>query len=132
MTRVLTTALALVALTAAPVHAADIDPWAKAHHKPTRHTIKRGETLSTIADQHHTPGGAYRLAYVNRDRIDHPDLIEAGVTLRLPQRDGKRWVPPRPTPATVTRADCNFLAPHTAPTGATATQPTTAAKNRSP
>ena len=60
-----------------------------------RITVKAGDTLSSLfAD---TPGGPYRAAYVND--LDNPDLIEVGQILTIPVRDGKRYVPPRPTAA---------------------------------
>ena len=60
-------------------------------------TVQAGDSLSTISARYDTPGGPYRLAHVNRDVIDHPDLIEAGQQLVLPTVDGKRWRP-RPEP----------------------------------
>ena len=60
-------------------------------------TVAAGDSLATISARYDTPGGPYRLAHVNRDRIDHPDLIEAGQVLVLPTGDGKRWRP-RPEP----------------------------------
>ena len=64
---------------------------------PRTVTVQAGDTLHSIANRTDAVGGPYRIAQVNRDRIDHPDLIEAGQVLILPSVDGKRWRP-RPEP----------------------------------
>lgn len=88
----MTRALALLPIPFLLITAADTPP------PPEVHVVAAGETLSSISDQYDTPGGAYRLAYVNRHVIGHPDLITAGQRLTLTTVDGPRWHP-RPTAA---------------------------------
>ena len=83
-------------------------------------TVAAGDSLSTISARYDTPGGPYRLAHVNRDVIDHPDLIEAGQQLVLPTGDGKRWKP-RPTPGA---SRSNTSSPASSSSGSSAATPT--------
>jgi hypothetical protein len=97
--RIAATLAAAVALTAAPAHATPTTGRGAQNftQPPTIYTVKQGDTLSQIGAD--TPGGWTRLAWVNRHLFDHPDLIEVGVVLVIPERDGRRWeyVPTRPT-----------------------------------
>jgi nucleoid-associated protein YgaU len=72
------------------VHGSPAAPAAAAPQKPTTtgtYTVKPDETLSEIAQR--VLGSARRweeLFELNRDRIDDPDAVRAGVVLRLPAR----------------------------------------------
>lgn len=57
---------------------------AKPAARPSTHTVKRGESLSSIAARYDFPGGWQALYRLNRDRVgDDPDLIRPGMKLRL-------------------------------------------------
>lgn len=49
------------------------------------HTVVSGDTLWSIANDHHVPGGWQRIYEANRDVIADPDLILAGQSLRIPR-----------------------------------------------
>ncbi|MBI2177451.1 MAG: LysM peptidoglycan-binding domain-containing protein, partial [Candidatus Tectomicrobia bacterium] len=57
--------------------------------------VRAGDTLSTIAARHGTSTAV--LARLNRDRIEHPSMIEPGQEILVP-------VPQRPKPASARRA----------------------------
>ncbi len=47
--------------------------------------VQPGDTLGTIALRHYGQVGAWRKIYeANRDKLDNPDLVPAGIKLRLP------------------------------------------------
>lgn len=49
------------------------------------HVVKKGETLSTIAQQTYGKAGRWTDIYAaNRDILDDPDCIHAGQVLQLP------------------------------------------------
>ncbi len=48
------------------------------------HRVRRGETLKEIAKRYGT--SIKTLMRLNRDRIEHPLILEAGVRIRLPKR----------------------------------------------
>jgi hypothetical protein len=100
MTRALTVAALTVALLAptpvdARLHRDDGAPPERVPERPTVR-VSRGQSLSSIAADHDVPGGWRRLAYVNKRKVmPNPDLIEVGVQLTIPQRDGRKiqWSP---------------------------------------
>jgi resuscitation-promoting factor RpfB len=99
MTRLLAAAVTVALLTPTPAHARlhRDDPAPPPPAKPPTHvTVQPGDTLAELADD--WPGGWTRAAHINQ--LDNPDLITVGDRLRIPRRDGPRWTPPRPTPAT--------------------------------
>ncbi|MGH3971758.1 MAG: transglycosylase family protein [Pseudonocardiaceae bacterium] len=49
------------------------------------YTVVSGDTLWSIANSHHVPGGWQRIYEANRNVIADPDLILAGQLLRIPQ-----------------------------------------------
>jgi nucleoid-associated protein YgaU len=50
------------------------------------HTVESGDTLSAIADSFYGDPGKFRIIFAaNRDRLDDPDVIVPGQTLRIPQ-----------------------------------------------
>jgi len=52
---------------------------------PEKYTVKRGDTLSTIAKRLHLPGGWKALYQLNRGVIGaDPDVLAVGIVLRLP------------------------------------------------
>lgn len=53
----------------------------------TEYTVKRGDTLSAIAQDHYGRASAWRRIFdANRDQIDDPDLIRPGQVLVIPAR----------------------------------------------
>lgn len=54
------------------------------------YVVQPDDTLSSIDKAEDSPGPWTRLAYVNRDKFQHPDVIEAGTVLLIPGSDGKR------------------------------------------
>lgn len=59
--------------------------------EPTRsplgrtHTVRKGETLSHIAQQYYGNASAYHKIFdANRDQLNDPDRIREGMTLRIP------------------------------------------------
>lgn len=49
------------------------------------HTVKAGDTLSAIAQQHLGSAGAYmKIFELNKDQLTDPDKIKPGQVLRLP------------------------------------------------
>jgi resuscitation-promoting factor RpfB len=99
MTRALTVAALTVALLAPTVAEASVIERRAENvaQRASTVTVKAGDTLAGIAE-----GSGFvweRWAWVNRDEIPDPDLIVPGQRLKMPRRDGKRWVPPRPAPA---------------------------------
>lgn len=89
MTRLVATVAAALTLAAPIPHA-----YASSERfdAPKKVTVRRGDVLSELfAD---TVGGWTRAAYINR--LDDPSLIRPGDVLVVPERDGRRWVPPRP------------------------------------
>lgn len=51
----------------------------------TAYTVLSGDTLWSIAADHHVRGGWLRIYEANRDLITDPDLIRVGQSLRVPQ-----------------------------------------------
>lgn len=50
------------------------------------HTVERGDTLSSIAEQWYGDPGSFRIVFeANRDQLTDPDLIVPGQQLRIPQ-----------------------------------------------
>ena len=64
-------------------HSAKSRPHARVAVRGT-HRVRSGETLSSIAYDNHVQGGWRALYAANRDRVDHPDIILRGWTLRIP------------------------------------------------
>jgi LysM repeat protein len=97
-------AAALLALLVAPAHAEPrLVGWEQTvsrngAERTHLYVVKAGDTLSTIDRRLGSPGPWTRLAYVNRKAFDHPDVIEVGAVLVVPESDGKRleyaWTPP--------------------------------------
>ncbi len=53
--------------------------------QPSTHTVKRGESLSTIAKKYFGNSNLYMELYkANRDILSHPNSLHAGMTLKLP------------------------------------------------
>jgi len=49
------------------------------------HEVKRGETLSKIAEQYYGDSSLYpKIFEANRDILDNPNLIKIGQKLRIP------------------------------------------------
>ncbi len=49
------------------------------------YTVKKGDTLSAIAQQHYGKASRWHAIFeANRDQIDDPDLIRPGQVLKLP------------------------------------------------
>jgi nucleoid-associated protein YgaU len=49
------------------------------------HEVKKGETLSKIAEQYYGDPSLYsKIFEANRDILDNPDLIKIGQKLRIP------------------------------------------------
>ena len=49
------------------------------------HVVKKGETLSHIAQQFYGKASAYQKIFeANRDQLDDPDRIREGMTLKIP------------------------------------------------
>lgn len=49
------------------------------------YTVKKGDTLSAIAQQHYGKASRWHAIFeANRDQIDNPDLIRPGQVLKLP------------------------------------------------
>lgn len=52
------------------------------------YTVKGGDTLSHIAQQHYGKASGWKSIYeANRDQLDNPDRIQAGQVLRIPAGD---------------------------------------------
>jgi nucleoid-associated protein YgaU len=52
----------------------------------TTYTVKRGDTLTTIAKQHLGNAGAYMEIFnANKDQLSDPNKIEPGQVLKIPQ-----------------------------------------------
>lgn len=47
------------------------------------YTVRSGDTLWSIAVNHHVPGGWRQIYAANRDLINNPDLIRTGQSLRI-------------------------------------------------
>lgn len=53
--------------------------------QPSTHTVKRGESLSTITKKYFGNPNLYMALYTaNRDILSHPNSLHAGMTLKLP------------------------------------------------
>ena len=51
----------------------------------TTYTVRGGDTLSKIAQQHYGKAGAWQAIFAaNRDQLDDPDLIRPGQVLKIP------------------------------------------------
>ena len=51
----------------------------------TTYTVRKGDTLSAIAQQHYGKASRWHAIFeANRDQIDDPDLIRPGQVLKLP------------------------------------------------
>ncbi|HET7711049.1 MAG TPA: LysM peptidoglycan-binding domain-containing protein, partial [Thermoanaerobaculia bacterium] len=49
------------------------------------HTVKKGETLSHLAQQYYGKASEYnRIFEANRDQLNDPDKIREGMTLQIP------------------------------------------------
>lgn len=49
------------------------------------YTVRKGDTLSAIAQRHYGKASRWRVIFdANRDQIDNPDLIHPGQVLKLP------------------------------------------------
>ena len=55
-----------------------------------RYVVKEGDTLQEVDRKTKSPGPWTRLAYVNRQKFGHADIINAGQVLVIPRHDGKR------------------------------------------
>jgi nucleoid-associated protein YgaU len=54
-----------------------------------KYTVKKGDTLSAIAQREYGDANAWRRIYdANRDQLDNPDVIHPGQELSLPAKDG--------------------------------------------
>lgn len=54
----------------------------------TEYTVKRGDTLSEIAQAHYGRASQWRRIFeANRDQLDDPDRIQPGQVLVIPARD---------------------------------------------
>jgi nucleoid-associated protein YgaU len=54
-----------------------------------KYTVRKGDTLSAIAQREYGDANAWRRIYdANRDQLDNPDLIQPGQELTLPASDG--------------------------------------------
>jgi nucleoid-associated protein YgaU len=52
---------------------------------PETYTVKSGDSLSKIAQQHYGDGKKWRAIFeANRDLISNPDLIHPGQVLKIP------------------------------------------------
>jgi nucleoid-associated protein YgaU len=52
---------------------------------PETYTVKSGDSLSKIAQQHYGDGKKWRAIFeANRDLITNPDLIHPGQVLKIP------------------------------------------------
>lgn len=61
----------------------------------TQHVVTDGDTLHTIAERYLGDGArAQELFELNRDRLDHPDVLPIGMVIRTPER---RAMNPQPT-----------------------------------
>lgn len=63
-----------------------VPPRASGNGGDTRtYIVEKGDTLSQIAKQFYGKAGLWQLIFdANRDRIDDPDLIHPGQSLRIP------------------------------------------------
>lgn len=109
--RTLTCALICAALTVVGAPPASARPhltgWERTVAEPTTYTVKAGDTLSSIDRRLRSPGPWTRLAYVNRDAFDHPDVIDVGVVLAIPDTDGRRlaWTSTSPPSSQASSSD---------------------------
>jgi len=56
-----------------------------ADYKESTYTVRKGDTLSAIAQQHYGKASRWHAIFeANRDQIDDPDLIHPGQVLKLP------------------------------------------------
>ncbi|MDG4866119.1 transglycosylase family protein, partial [Streptomyces sp. T-3] len=63
------------------------------------HTVKQGETLSTIAHRYRVRGGWYALYRVNRKMVgSHPDRLNVGTLLIIPPRSAAASTAQAPKP----------------------------------
>jgi nucleoid-associated protein YgaU len=54
-----------------------------------KYTVRKGDTLSAIAQREYGDANAWRRIYdANRDQLDNPDVIQPGQELTLPAKDG--------------------------------------------
>jgi nucleoid-associated protein YgaU len=54
-----------------------------------KYTVRKGDTLSAIAQREYGDANAWRRIYdANRDLLDNPDVIHPGQQLNLPAKDG--------------------------------------------
>jgi nucleoid-associated protein YgaU len=52
------------------------------------YTVKKGDTLSAIAQHHYGKASRWHAIFdANRDQLDNPDLIKPGQVLKLPALD---------------------------------------------
>lgn len=102
-------ALLLCAVPASATTEPRVWGWEAASRSATRtpvqtvrtYVVKSGDTLIKIDRKTDSPGPFTRLAYVNRDKFEHPDLIEVGIKLVIPATNGKKinytpLAPPEP------------------------------------
>ena len=52
------------------------------------HVVRRGETLSAIANKYYADGNWRRIFNANRDRLKDPDRVPPGVRLKIPSMSG--------------------------------------------
>ena len=91
----ITTTLIALTLTVTPTHSG----WEQT--VPEVHVVKAGESLSSLDTSEGSPGPWTRLAFVNRDAFEDPNVIDVGTVLVIPHADGRRlqWTPPPPSPS---------------------------------
>ena len=89
----ITTTLIALTLTVTPTHSG----WEQT--VPEVHVVAEGESLSSIDTSEGSPGPWTRLAFVNRDAFEDPNVIDVGTVLVIPHADGRRlqWTPPTPS-----------------------------------
>jgi len=65
-----------------------MQPTAPAYPAPKSHTVKKDETLWSIARRHYGDGALHeRLAAYNRSRLPDPSALRVGLTLLIPVKD---------------------------------------------
>ena len=80
--------------------ATDVTRQDAKRQKTISHTVKPGESLWAIADQHLGDGSRYKeIAELNRDLLGaRPSFLEPGWVLKLPRAGAERHPGPRRTP----------------------------------
>lgn len=63
-----------------------MDPASQRTSESTTYTVRKGDTLSAIAQRTYGDANEWRRIYeANRDSIDNPDLIHPGQELNIPR-----------------------------------------------